>query len=468
MTTPMLDEVRPDGVAVETLSGALAAFGVELELARVPAPVVAHAKLLLLDTLGAALAGVDTAEGRAAIAAAREFGGETGPATVWGTAARTTRAAAALVNGMTTHAQELDDFGGCDHSGAVVVPAVLAVAEGHDVSGRRVLEAIVVGYDVALRVLEAAGGYRAHNGRGWHSTGTCGSFGAAAAAAKVLGLDRGRTTWALGLGGSFTGGLWAFIADGAMAKRYHPGRAAESGVLAACLARAGFTGPTRVFEADWGGFLTTYAAGSADPGRITAGLGKDFKILRSGVKPYASCRGAHSTLDVAFEIRRREALAADDVAAVRIRCTEADRLMLGEADPRTRLAAQMSLPYSVAVAWVAGRAGLTEYEERWRGDSRVGAFMPRVRLEVDAALPDGAEPYVTVEARDGRTFTGHVPFARGAPENPLSREEVVAKYEELAGLALPAEGVRVLKQAVFELEEPGSLGRLLAALGRPR
>jgi 2-methylcitrate dehydratase PrpD len=460
--------VRPDAALGEGLSGALAAFGAELRLDRVPAPVVAHAKLLLLDTLGAALAGVDTAEGRAVRLAAHEFGGTAGPATVWGTSVRTTRAAAALVNGTTAHAQELDDFGGCDHSGAVVVPAVLAAAEGRDMDGGRALEAMIVGYDVALRVLEAAGGYRAHNGRGFHSTGTCGSFGAAAAAAKALGLDRQRTAWALGLAGSAAGGLWAFIADGAMAKRYHPGRAAESGVVAACLAQAGFTGPSRVFEADWGGFLPTYAADSARPDRLTAGLGDEFKILRSGVKPYASCRGAHSTLDVVFEIRRREGLAADDVAAVRIRCSEADRLMLGEPEPATRLAAQMSFAYCVAVAWVAGRAFLGEFEERWLGDPRVRAFMRRVALEVDPALADGVEPHITVTARDGRTFTGHVPIARGAPENPLSREEVVAKYEELAARALPAEGVRALREAVLDLEEPGSLGRLFAALGRPR
>jgi 2-methylcitrate dehydratase PrpD len=446
----------------------LATFGDDLELGQVPGPVVAHAKLLLLDTLGAALAGVDTDEGRAVIEAAGAAGGETGPATIWGTTHRTSRAAAALVNGTTAHAQELDDFGGCDHSGAVVVPAVLAAAEGEGIAGCRVLEAIIVGYDVALRVLEATGGYRAHNGRGWHSTGTCGSFGAAAAAAKVLGLDRERATWALGLAGSYTGGLWAFIADGAMAKRYHPGRAAETGVLAACLARAGFTGPGRIFEAEWGGFLGTYAGDSAAPDRLTAGLGQEFKILRSGVKPYASCRGAHAVLDVVLDLRRREALTADDVAAVRIRCTEADRLMLGEPEPRTRLAAQMSLPYSVAVAWVTGRAFLEEYEERAREDPRVRALMRRVRLEPDPALAEGEEPHVTVEMRDGRRFSGHVAIARGAPENPLSRDEVVAKYEALAARALPPDAVRAVREAVFALEEPESGGRLCAVLGRSR
>ena len=465
----MRADARPaGGGAGQTLSGALAAFGAGLRWDDLPEAVVAHAKLLLLDTLGAALAGIHTEEGRAVREAARWFGGGTGSAVIWGTAARTTPAAAALVNGTTAHAQELDDFGGCDHSGAVVVPAVLASIEDGAGAGRRVLEAMIVGYDVALRVLEAAGGYRAHNGRGWHSTGTCGSFGAAAAAARAVGLDAERTAWALGLAGSYTGGTWAFLADGSMSKRYHPGRAAETGVLAAALARAGFTGPTQVFEAEWGGFLDTYAAGPTRPTALTDALGRDFKILRSGAKPYASCRGAHATLDIVFDLARQERLPAEDVALVRIHCTEQDRLMLGAADPQTRLAAQMSLPYSVGVAWVSGRASLTEYEEPWFHDPPVRAFMRRVILTVDPGLPEGAEVRVTVETRDGRRFARHVPFARGAPENPLSAQEVIAKYEELAARALAPEAVRALKEAVFAIEAPGSLRRLHEALARPR
>jgi 2-methylcitrate dehydratase PrpD len=455
----------PAGSLAETLG----AFAAELPGERIPPGVRDHAKLLLLDLLGAALAGVDTDEGRAVRAAAAWFGGESGPAAIWGTAGRTTRAAAAVVNGTTAHAQELDDFGGCDHSGAVVVPAVLACADGEPgVGGSRVLEAIVVGYDVALRALEATGGYYAHNGRGWHSTGTCGSFGAAAAAARVLGLDRARTAWALGLAGTATGGTWAFLADGAMSKRYHPGRAAETGVLAAGLARAGFTGPTRVFEAEWGGFLPLFGGDRARPEALTAGLGTEFRILRSGVKPYASCRGAHATLDVVLDVKRRERLEADAVAAVRIRCTESDRLMLGDADPRTRLAAQMSLPYSVAVAWVAGRASIAEYEAAWLHDARVRAFMPRVTLVVDPALPVGSETHVVVEARDGRRLAGHVDFARGAPENPLPRGEVLAKYDELAARGLSPEGVRAVREAVLALDEPDALSRLQDGLTRVR
>ena len=190
-------------------SVALAGFVAGLDLARVPDDIVAYARVLLLDLLGAALAGVDTAEARAMLLAAEGFAPNAGPCAIWGTSRTTTAATAALVNGVLAHAQELDDFGGADHSGAVVIPAALAVAEAEGIDdGKRLLEAVIAGYDVALRVLEGAGGYRAHNTiGGWHSTGTCGRFGAAAAAARMLGLDPGKTAWALGLAGSFTGGI---------------------------------------------------------------------------------------------------------------------------------------------------------------------------------------------------------------------------------------------------------------------
>ncbi len=456
------------GVESATLSTQLAAFGASLTLEQVPAAVVAHAKLLVLDTLGAALAGVPTAEGGAAIRAARTLAaGDGAPCTIWGTRDRTTRAAAALVNGIAAHAQELDDFGGCDHSGAVVLPAVLAACEGRGVSGARVLEAIIVGYDVALRVMEAAGGYRAHNGRGWHSTGTCGSFGAAAAVAKVLDLDTHRTVSALGIAGSFTGGTWAFLADGAMSKRYHPGRAAETGVVAGVLAQEGFTGPAQVFEAEWGGFLTTYAPGDAQPERLTRALGTEFKIMRSGVKPYACCRGAHSTLDVVLDLRRRHALAADRVAGVTIRCTAADMQMLGDREPETRLAAQMSLPYSVAVALMMGRASLGEYEDTWLMHGPTRALMAKVEMRLDPSLPEGTEPFVTITTTDGQAHTGHVDFGRGAPENPLPPAEVIAKYRDLAARVLPLASVRAIETIALSLDETASVERLLEALRAP-
>ena len=215
---------------------------------------------------------------------------------------------------------------------------MLAVAEAEGITdGSAALAAMIAGYDVALRVLDAMGGYRAHNnGGGWHSTGTCGSFGAAAAAARMLGLDAERTTWALGIAGSFTGGIWAYLADGAMSKRYHPGRAAEIGVTAAYMARAGFTGPTRVLDAPWGGFLATYGNGNERPGELTRDLADPYRIMRSGIKPYAACRGLHSALDVVLGMRYEHGFGAADVSVVEIGCSRANMQSLADTDPRTR------------------------------------------------------------------------------------------------------------------------------------
>jgi len=455
---------------VPTLSGSLAGFVADLGLEQVPEEVVRYARLLMLDLLGAALAGVDTEETRAVLAAARGFGPADGPCGIWGTNRRTSPAVAALVNGTIAHAQELDDFGGADHSGAVVVPAVLAAAEAEGIDdGARVLEAIIAGYEVALRVLEAAGGYRAHNEHGgWHSTGTCGSFGAAAAAAHMLGLDARRTTWAIGLAGSFTGGIWAYLADGAMSKRYHPGRAAEIGLTAAYLAREGFTGPTQVLEAAWGGFLPTYAGDSARPDAITTGLGREYRIMKSGIKPYACCRGLHSALDVILRLRAEHGLDAERAAAVEVRCSAANAKALGDRNPTTRLGAQMSMPYSLAVALETGRANLAEYEDRWISDPGVRGVMARIEMIVDPAIDEDTEPYLTVVTADGRRLEGHEPTGLGAPENPLSEDAVIAKYEDLASRALADAAVAGLRDAVLALPAPGSLAAVLRMLRAPR
>ena len=450
-------------------SEVLAGFTAGLDLADVPDDVVAYARVLMLDLLGAALAGVDTEETRAMLKAAEGFAPTTGPCGIWGTTGTTTAAAAALVNGVIAHAQELDDFGGADHSGAVVIPAVLAVAEAEGFTdGAAALAAMIGGYDVALRVLDAMGGYRAHNnGGGWHSTGTCGSFGAAAAAARVLGLDAERTAWALGIAGSFTGGIWAYLADGAMSKRYHPGRAAEIGVTAAYMARAGFTGPTRVLDAPWGGFVATYGNGGERPEELTRDLARPYRIMRSGIKPYAACRGLHSALDVVLGMRSEHGFSAADVGVVEIGCSRANMQSLADADPKTRLAAQMSLPYGIGVALVTGRAGLEEFEDRRIADPEVRAAMGRVVMTHDPGHDDHTEPDVAVVLTDGRRFEGHEPIGLGDWRNPLTTGQVVEKYEGLAPRVLADTDVAALKDAVFAMPEPGSLETVLATLRRP-
>jgi 2-methylcitrate dehydratase PrpD len=278
----------------------LAQFCVDTRFEDLPAALVEQAKRHILDTFGAALAGAGSDVARQA---RQVFKGEAGSTLVWGTGQRVGAAQAAMLNGIAAHALELDDTGGCDHSGAVVLPAVMAalsmstlsVSEA-SIDGRELITAVVIGYEIGRRVLEACGSYSAHNGAGWHSTATCGVFGAAAASARILGLDAQQTLSALGIAGSFSGGLWAFIHDGSQSKRLHSGRAAEGGLLAARFAQQGITGPTKLFDDVWGGFLKTLAADTAAPEALDAELGHVWKLARCSIKPYAACRGTHSCI----------------------------------------------------------------------------------------------------------------------------------------------------------------------------
>src|SRR5712664_78400 len=268
--------VREGGLN-ETIITRLAGFVANARYDDLPEEMSEKARLHILDTFGAALAGATSEE---AIRTRTTLGQLDGPgqAQLWGTDMQLPPRGAAMVNGIAAHAFELDDTGGCDHSGAVVLPAAMATLPLIDgpVDGRCFITAVALGYDIGRRVMDGFGGYVAHNSAGWHSTGTCGVFAAATAVASMLRLDAKETASCLGLAASFSSGLWGFIHDGAMAKRVHAGRAAEGGLLAALLARQGVTGPHNAFEDVWGGFFKTYAHGPLAPEALTHKLGSDW------------------------------------------------------------------------------------------------------------------------------------------------------------------------------------------------
>lgn len=432
-----------------------------------PAEVVAKAKRHVLDTLGAALAGATSDEATRAHAALRAADGP-GPSPAWGTALAFSPRNAAFANGIAAHAFELDDTQGCDHSGAVVIPAAVAAIDAamRPVSGRELLTAIVLGYDIGRRVLEAFGGYRPHNEAGWHSTGTCGTFGAAAAAAHVLALDETRGASAIGLAASFASGLWAFIHDGAMAKRMHAGRAAEGGLLAAMLAGNGITGPTRVFDDVWGGFLKTFAHAAVDAAALTRDLGTTWRISLAAIKPYACCRDTHSAVDAVGRVLDRRKLGATDVAAIRVRANSFLAGMVGGRNVDVLPAAQMSLPYAAAARTVFGTAGLSAYAESSRRDPAVLAMLDRVFIEVDETVVASDQSSVTFELTDGSRIEEPTTIALGAPENPLDDAGLIAKFEELAGRALNAPSVGRLAEATLALDEMAD-ARDLVELLRP-
>lgn len=469
---------RPATVPLAELSR----FCAQLRFEDLPARVVARMKVHLLDTFGAALAGTRSAEFALALAldpdlagAGPDVGGPKRGAQIWGARRRAAPREAAFLNGVAAHVFELDDTGGCDHSGAVVAPAVMAAlaGAGAPVSGGELIAACVVGYEVGRRVLEAAGGYDGHNGDGWHSTGTCGAIGAAAAVARLWRLDAARMQQAITIATSFSSGLWAFIHDGAQTKKIHAGRAAEGGHRAAELARAGLLGPSRVFDDVWGGFFRSFDDAPGDPTRFTAALGEVYKLERVSLKPYASCRGAHSAVDAVDDMLIESGRAGADVAAVAIAMSPMLFDMCGRAVIEPLAAAQMSLPLAVALRCAEGEAGLAVYAEGRRRSPRVAAMLERIAVAIDEGQAAMDEPLVTLRFSDGATMSRRVPRPSGSPQRPMSETAIAAKFARLAEMALsPADAARLADslEALDTLDDAARLGPLLAGDGasRPR
>ncbi|WP_285249289.1 MmgE/PrpD family protein [Pseudarthrobacter sp. efr-133-R2A-89] len=463
-----------------TASERIADFLTALRPADIPPEVLHRAKLHLLDTLGAGIAGAASREvhlSRSALAAAH---GTPSPGTgspVWGTPAGLPPLAAAFVNGVACHAFELDDSGGCDHSGAVVVPAALAAlavraggsAGGADdggtgVDGGRLLHAVVSGYEVGRRVQDALGGYDPVNNQGWHSTGVTGTFAAAVAAGVVLGMDAPQLVSAIGLAGSFTGGTWAFIGDGAMSKRMHVGRAAEAGLNSALLAKAGFTGPRDLFSAPWGSFLKLYGQpGDVQESRLFDTLGEDWQVQRASIKPYATCRSTHSAIDAILELRDR-GITAEATQKITVRTSALIADMCGTADVRSLVSTQLSMQFALAAALMHGTVGLDQVAEQGRNDPRLRELMGRIHVEVDPEQHGGsAEPFLTVQT-DTDSFGVQAVKAKGAATNRLSDQETIGKFEGLAGTRLPGDRVKAISRLVLGLESAADAGLLLGLL----
>jgi 2-methylcitrate dehydratase PrpD len=448
-----------------SLTERLAAHWSAVSFDDIPKEVVAGIKDNILDTLAVALAGVRTEEARRATTAFTTGAGGSG-SLVWGTPHRLPPSHAALVNGTAAHARDFDDGGGPGHAGSTVLPAALAVAEATGADGRALIAATIAGYDIGYRALAALGGFAAHTDRGWHSSGTMGSFAAAAASAKILDLDAERFADALGVAGSFTGGVWAFIDDGAWTKRIHPGKAGETGVDAALLARAGITGPRRIFEARWGGLYALYVDGRGSPEKALADLGTDFNVATAYIKPYACCRGSHSTIDAVLSLIRTRDVRPEDVRHIAITASETAVNMLSVEPIHTVFDAQFSLPYAVSVALDSGGVGLDQFDPPRIDDPGVRETYRKISMHVDPAIQLEDGPRLDIEFTDGETLTlqaGNPTTAKGSAQNPLAHAEVVDK----ARAVLAPYGTDVadeLVRQVENLEHAPDLTGLLRAL----
>jgi 2-methylcitrate dehydratase PrpD len=448
----------------------LARFAAAVALPALPPEVVGRARLLALDLVGNIVRARHEAESsQALLGAVRALGLGAGHACVFGDPCRWTPAGAALLNGAFGHSLDFDDThaAGSLHPGTTVIPAALAAGEMAGATGAEVLAGIVAGYEVACRVALALPA-RSHYERGFHPTATCGVFGAATAAGLVLGLDAAGIESALGIGLSQAAGSMQFLANGAWTKRFHGGWAALAGLAAATLAAEGFRGAEAALEGQHG-FLRAYAADAA-PERAVQGLGNDFELMRTAVKPYPCCRYSHAGIDAALALRAAHKLGAEEIESVTYGLSPAGMLLVGEpaarkADPTSVVDAQISGPFVIACALATGIMEWDSY--RLLHDPAIRRLLAKVQCQHDPDMA-GLGPMagrLTVVTRGG-TFSRVVAVPIGEPETFPTADDLRAKFDALATPVLGPERTARLADAVLAMDGVGDISRLMR-LGVP-
>jgi 2-methylcitrate dehydratase PrpD len=450
----------------------LATFAAGLRYEDLPAEVVARIKTSVLDSIGCCLFGATLPWTRKV--EAMVLAEDAAPvASLFGTGRRTSIAGAALVNATAGHAFELDDIHkeSIIHPGSIALPVVVAFAERDGGwTGRDLIVAMTAGYEVGIRVGNAA--TMSLFFRGFHPQGTSGVFVAAAAAARSLGLDADRTMHALGIAGSQAGGLMA-AQEGAMVKRFHSGRAAQSGVYSALLAQRDFTGITDVLEAAYGGYLSSYAE-TPNAARLTEHLGAEWETARIGYKPHAAVTSIHSALDALASLMKTHGLGVDDIEHVDVgvsRMTHVHCAWTYKAQGVT--AAQMNLYYGLAVIAHDGAAFVRQYRDDRLAEPKLLAFIDRITATVDPEIEGMGAAFrhaarVSIRTRDGRVLSERVLNRRGSPENPLSAADVEHKFRHVVESCLPSGDIDRIVEQVANLHALDDVGELVALLGRPR
>ena len=436
----------------------LGRFVADLRYDDLPTTVRERAKLALLDWTGSALAGLDSDSARKVGSLVEDLGGAA-ESTVVGRGARLPALHAALVNAVQAAVYEVDDVHlDCRvHPGLPVVSAAFALAEREHVSGQRVIEAIVAGYEVIVRLTIALG--VPHN-NWWHSTGTAGAVGAAAAAAKVLGLSAEQAAGALGLGATQGAGLIDGTEGKALtAKHFHGGKAAQNGIWAALLARRDYLGSRTALEGEWG-FLRAFARGTdADHLALLDRLGEEWYILRTISKPFACCLSSHAGIHALLGLVRAHDLKPDQIEAIEAYTNPASYYMIKNPDPRDELQAKFSLPFCLAAGVVGRDVSYRAFDEKTLFDPTVRRVMKTVSLETREEI-GRIQTLVRVRTRDGEVLE------RMGVREGLDAEAVLEKFRGLTkGIISPAraEQINAAIAALDSLDDLSALGSLLAA-----
>jgi 2-methylcitrate dehydratase PrpD len=443
----------------------LSEFVVKTTLDECPPAALVQVRRAALDTIGVMLAGAGEPAARLVREVARAEGG-TPLCTVVGTRLRTSVTWAALANGTAGHAHDFDDtsFALMGHPSVPLLATLLASGEAEMVDGGALALGYVIGFEVDAALGTALN--PAHYERGWHATATIGTIGCAAAAARVLNLDLAQTRHALGLAASHAAGLKENF--GSMTKPYHAGQAARSGVLAALLAREGFTASETALDGRQG-YVGAFAAGSSLDAALE-GLGRRWHLVESGiaVKPYPSCALTHAAIDALVDMRREHALRPEQVAHVEVGVNRVTPTVLIHAVPATALERKFSMQFCAAAALAEGRVDFASFEDGAVRDPATRALMERVAMVVDQSVPDGLTEHawsrVTVRLRDGRTLTSPPRGAQGHPDRPLSTAALRQKFLACATTVLAMGEAEAVAEQVDHLDEIPDLRALTSRL----
>ena len=450
-------------------------FALKIKYEDIPGDIVALGKKSILDGFGLALAGSAAPMGALGRKYVQSLGLAQGNSTVIGSALKTSPRFAAFANGVSIHADDFDDtqlavakdrvYGLLTHPTAPVLPPVFAIAEEISVSGKELMAAYHAGVEVETKVAEAIS--PRHYQDGFHSTGTCGSFGSVAACARVRRLTHQQTLNAFGIAGAEAGGLRENF--GTMTKPFQAGHAAENGVAAADLASLGWTAAEQILEAPRG-FFHAYG-GSYDPSAILNKLGNPWTLQTPGVslKPYPSGSLTHPAMTAMLRLIEKHNIGAADVEKVDVGTNRNMPNALIHHRPETGLQAKFSMEFCIAVLLLERKAGLGQFTDEYVRRAEVQEMLRRITFYVDPAAEkagyDKMTSLVTVHLKDGRTLKDQADFAKGSPADPMSFEEATVKFRGCAEYAnWPEDKTDAIIESISTLEKASDMKRLSALL----
>jgi 2-methylcitrate dehydratase PrpD len=423
----------------------LAGYCSRMKFNDLSAEVIDCAKYRFLDFISVACRGSKEGPSQTIYRFVREMG--KGEGVIIGTGEKAAYLYSALANGTSSHSIEMDDVENeaSLHPGVVVFPSALATGEMVGASGKRFILAVVSGYEVMIRLGSALGPENTYK-RGFHPTGTCGTFGSSVASAKILGLQEEKIMNALGISGSQAAGSMEYLAQGAWTKPFHAGWAAHSGMTAALLSRKGFKGPSSIIEGR-DGFLHAYS-NRADPSKVLAGIGSGFQILRTSVKVHACCRYMHPPIDAVLKLVNENNLRPEQVKKIKIGVLRAGSPLIAEPieskrNPQSIVDAQFSMPFGAAAALLYGKAGLQEFQPSTIRSRPVREMMRKVECNVDPELertfPKQWRATAEILTEEEKRYSTTIEYPKGDPENPLSWVEMKERFHDLTGRIMKKE-----------------------------